>query len=268
MRRVFLLARLDPDRQPVLRRRERAGRVRREDARRVVGLVEVEHGPAVRGRWDVDESAAAVRLAAVRQSPKTTNQSVSPRSRTVRGAASGRRLRRRARREMSRSRPCRGRWARKSTRGIVGLEPRLDPPGRVHREVGSSRKSRRAAPTVLTRTPNVRRARPAGSGRPRRGARSALIGVGSRRGSTRRPGSPSASPRAPGAGSNAMPSARARSCLACGGSRAAGGRRCPVVVPTAFSPSPSQKSPTSASQPSSAVSRAIRRRRQASMSAA
>src|SRR6266446_4330396 len=47
---ILLLPCFDTNRQPVLGRRQRAGRVRSEGAGRVVGVVEVDDGLAVRSR--------------------------------------------------------------------------------------------------------------------------------------------------------------------------------------------------------------------------
>src|SRR5262249_14608242 len=60
-----LLSRLDASRKSVLLRGQRAGCVRREDAGRVVGAIEVEDGLAADGRLRVEEAASAVALVAI-----------------------------------------------------------------------------------------------------------------------------------------------------------------------------------------------------------
>src|SRR5687767_13661020 len=63
----ILLAGLDAEGEAVLRRRERAGRVAREGARRAVGAVEVERDAAVgAGRVGVEVAPRAVGLLAAR----------------------------------------------------------------------------------------------------------------------------------------------------------------------------------------------------------
>src|SRR5213594_3790661 len=61
-----LLARLDPDRQMVLLRRQGAGRVGSEGARRTVRLVEVQDDPAVLRSLAVEEPPRSVGLLAAR----------------------------------------------------------------------------------------------------------------------------------------------------------------------------------------------------------
>src|SRR5580658_5996612 len=57
---VFLLARFNPHRQPVLRRRQRASRVIRKSARRIVSLVEIQNHFAALRHIRVEEPARAV----------------------------------------------------------------------------------------------------------------------------------------------------------------------------------------------------------------
>src|SRR2546423_4821744 len=63
---VPLLACLDLDLQFVSRRRQRAGRVGRERARRILGFVEIEDDLAVHRLLRVEESSGLVSLAPVR----------------------------------------------------------------------------------------------------------------------------------------------------------------------------------------------------------
>src|SRR5450759_1309616 len=57
---VLLFAGLDTHRQPVLRRRQRAGGVGGERAGWVVGLIEIEHDVAVGRQGGVEKTARAV----------------------------------------------------------------------------------------------------------------------------------------------------------------------------------------------------------------
>ena len=67
MRVVAALPSLDADRQAVRIPRQRAGGVWREDARRVVGAVEVDNDPTVGvGRIGVEISAACIGLETIR----------------------------------------------------------------------------------------------------------------------------------------------------------------------------------------------------------
>ena len=91
------LARLDPVGQPVLGRRQRARVVRRVDARRVVGEVEVEDVGAVVLGFEVEVAAGAVRLAAARRVEERHEQRVASarrRGRRPSGGAAHRRSRR------------------------------------------------------------------------------------------------------------------------------------------------------------------------------
>ena len=60
---ILLFAGLNPHRQPIIRRRQRAGGVRSESARRIDGLVEIEHHAAFLGQGRVEETASAVGFA-------------------------------------------------------------------------------------------------------------------------------------------------------------------------------------------------------------
>src|SRR5688500_16921347 len=62
---VLLLPRLDPEGQPVLGGRQRAGGEGREGAGRVVGQVEIDEDLAVLDRAGLQEAAGAVGLLAV-----------------------------------------------------------------------------------------------------------------------------------------------------------------------------------------------------------
>src|ERR1035441_139848 len=60
VRSVLQLARFNSHRKPILLGRQRAGRIGRESARRIVSLVEVQHHVAIFPQIRVEEAAAAV----------------------------------------------------------------------------------------------------------------------------------------------------------------------------------------------------------------
>ncbi len=59
---VIQLPGLNPNRQPILLRRQRARRIRRKRTRRVLGLVEVHHHLAVLREIGVEESSGRIGL--------------------------------------------------------------------------------------------------------------------------------------------------------------------------------------------------------------
>src|SRR5262252_8817771 len=73
---VFQLAGLDRDVETVLRRRQRAGRIRRECARRGVGLVEVQNYLPFFWHFGVQETAGAVSRLARRKIPEYEEEPV------------------------------------------------------------------------------------------------------------------------------------------------------------------------------------------------
>src|SRR5256885_9289351 len=67
---VLLLARIDPELQAVLWRRQRTGREVIQRARRVEGLVEIHQRPMALRQRDVQEPSAAVRFMSDRKSTR------------------------------------------------------------------------------------------------------------------------------------------------------------------------------------------------------
>ncbi len=134
--RVLPLARLDPDRELVLGRGQRAGGVFGEDAGRVVGAVEVDHGLAADGRLHVEEASGSVRVDAVGAIPEDHE--------IVRFAALENRVQTVGPAAVLEDEGARGRLRvvltehvrdRDPFRGSVGLEPGLDPPARCDRKI-------------------------------------------------------------------------------------------------------------------------------------